>query len=115
MSDPITLVDCGCRAQAYKDGSGIEIYWCAMHAKAADMESVLEEFIDDINVAGGLLVDADDPLRMAVDPEWTDLAATYVRACDVLDLPPRMEGEGPPRRTPDCAATPRTTTPHLDT
>ncbi len=33
----ITLVDCGCQAQVHKDGSGIEIAYCKLHAAAGNL------------------------------------------------------------------------------
>ena len=32
-----TLVDCGCTAYVYDDGSGIEINYCPMHQAAPEM------------------------------------------------------------------------------
>ena len=38
----VTLVDCGCRAEAYNDGSGIELYYCDQHAAAPDLYEALK-------------------------------------------------------------------------
>lgn len=34
-----TLVDCGCEAKVYPDGSGVEIEYCALHSS---VEALLE-------------------------------------------------------------------------
>lgn len=36
-----TLVDCGCEAKVHPDGSGVEIYYCPIHASAQHMADLL--------------------------------------------------------------------------
>lgn len=36
-----TLVDCGCQAKVYADGSGIEIEYCPLHGAARDLLEAL--------------------------------------------------------------------------
>lgn len=38
-----TLVDCGCGTKVHADGSGVEIYYCPLHAAAPEL---LEELRD---------------------------------------------------------------------
>ena len=38
-----TLVDCGCEAVIWNDGSGVEIEYCTMHAAAPEMLDALKE------------------------------------------------------------------------
>lgn len=44
-TSPITLVDCGCKAVVYTDGSGIEIEYCPMHQAAPEMLSALKTIV----------------------------------------------------------------------
>jgi hypothetical protein len=37
-----TLVDCGCKAKVYRDGSGVEIEYCHLHGAAEEMYSALD-------------------------------------------------------------------------
>lgn len=62
---------------------------------APTAEDVLKEFVEDINVNGGLTADVGTmdakPSGMptpAGAPEWIDLAVTYLKACKVLGVEP---------------------------
>jgi hypothetical protein len=38
-----TLVDCGCETKVHADGSGVEIYFCPLHAAAPELLEALEQ------------------------------------------------------------------------
>lgn len=62
------------------------------HQEAAPLRKVLEEFVDDINRTDGLVRKDSHKGEFpapAADPEWTDLAATYLHACTVLGVEPQ--------------------------
>lgn len=54
--------------------------------------AVLKEFCDDVDATGGLeYLDDDLTIGPVADPEWTDLAKTYIKACVVLGREPVYE------------------------
>ena len=40
-----TLVDCGCEARVHRDGSGIELDYCALHDSAPDLLAALRDLL----------------------------------------------------------------------
>lgn len=50
---PRTLVDCGCRTHVYGDGSGVELYHCALHGAAEDLLKVAK-FAHSVIAANGV-------------------------------------------------------------
>ena len=56
--------------------------------KLTEAESILREFVSDINAVGGIMPDEDEEGVdvLVVDEEWVDLAATYRRACNFLGI-----------------------------
>jgi hypothetical protein len=42
-----TLVDCGCKAVVYQDGSGVEIDYCALHQAASALYEALAAWVAD--------------------------------------------------------------------
>lgn len=52
MSEPRTLVDCGCKTKVHGDGSGVEIYYCPMHGAAEDLLLALEKVKDEFKSQG---------------------------------------------------------------
>jgi hypothetical protein len=63
-------------------------------ARKSELEAVLKEFCDDIDATGGVLFNG-LVYRPVGDEEWTDLAATYMRACELLGREPKVNGPGP--------------------
>ena len=55
---------------------------------------ILDEFIKDIEATGGVFVDEKGHWVLVADPDWIDLATTYVGACDNMNKKP-MIGEDP--------------------
>jgi hypothetical protein len=53
---------------------------------------VLEQFVNDINVAGGIAYDRKGLPRPVGDPDWIDLGFTYLKACQVLKVEPEESG-----------------------
>jgi len=41
-----TLVDCGCKAIVWEDGSGVEIEYCDMHYAAPDLLAACERYFN---------------------------------------------------------------------
>ena len=52
------------------------------------IETVLKEFVNDVDVTGGVSADADGNWRLNGSPEWFDLSLTYLHACRVLGRVP---------------------------
>ena len=44
--DVAALVDCGCNVYVWKDGSGAEIDFCALHSSAQDLVDSLQSILD---------------------------------------------------------------------
>lgn len=55
-----------------------------------DAHSVLEEFVNDIELTGGVFKDKNGWYTLVADPDWIDLAETYVKACRVLGRKPAL-------------------------
>lgn len=62
-----------------------------MIATKETLVAVLAEFILDIETLGGVYVDRRGLHRLLCDPDWIDLAETYMKACRVLDQKPLVE------------------------
>lgn len=57
---------------------------------ASKIAKALEEFVDDINVTGGVVEDEEGLICPVGDPEWIDLGETYMKACEALDREPKV-------------------------
>jgi len=55
------------------------------------MEDALREFIQCINLTGGLAYDDRGFLAPAIDPDWIDLGIAYEKACAALGIEPMVE------------------------
>lgn len=51
------------------------------------------EFVSDIESTGGVFVDEDAIWRLNADPEWTDLAVTYLHMCRATSTQPVIEDQ----------------------
>lgn len=51
-------------------------------------DKILMEFINDIDAAGGITVNSDGVEAPVGDPNWTDLAQTYRKACEAMNKQP---------------------------
>ena len=51
-------------------------------------DKILLEFINDIESTGGIAVRSDGTEGPVADPGWTDIAATYRKACQALNRQP---------------------------
>lgn len=60
-----------------------------------ESEAVLEEFVNDINILGGVWEDEKGMPRPMADPDWIDLAMTYLKACRVLGVEPVYSKDPP--------------------
>lgn len=54
------------------------------------MAVVLREFIDAIEVTGGVIQQENGICYPVADPEWSDLANIYLRACEVAGTQPMV-------------------------
>jgi hypothetical protein len=60
-----TLVDCGCEAKVYQDGSGIEINYCPMHQAANQMLQALKDVVEQADKTSLMLpADLADSIRV---------------------------------------------------
>jgi hypothetical protein len=65
-----------------------------MIAKHQAMEMALLDLIDTIESTGGILINEYGQLvGCVIDPEWSDLADSYLRACDALGRKPKQRVE----------------------
>jgi hypothetical protein len=53
-----------------------------------EFRSILEEFVEDINMTGGVVKVTSSTYGLYEDPSWTDLGATYLMACRALGCTP---------------------------
>jgi hypothetical protein len=60
---------------------------------AAKPNRVLREFVDDINQAGGIVCPLNGFSYPVAAADWTDLAGTYLKACEVLGVEPTFSPE----------------------
>ena len=64
-------------------------------SKQAQVKEALVDFCDDIDAAGGIRPNPEDPgsgqVVPVADDEWIDLADTYLRACRALGRKPKYE------------------------
>ncbi|MFA6132379.1 MAG: hypothetical protein WC869_00030 [Phycisphaerae bacterium] len=51
---------------------------------------VLKELVADINLTGGVIIDRKGRTAPAANEDWTYLGATYRKACNVLDVCPKI-------------------------
>ncbi|MCI0421484.1 MAG: hypothetical protein L0312_20045 [Acidobacteria bacterium] len=68
VSDQL-LVDCACAVKVHRDGSGVDITWCPIHAQAEEMGELLQE------LAVSTSHEADCPRRMVGAAECTCIVA----------------------------------------
>lgn len=57
------------------------------------IQDVLTEFVNDVEKSGGVSESDTGIYRPAADPEWTDLGATYIHACQALGRKPKVNAE----------------------
>lgn len=56
-----------------------------------EKQKALNDFVFTINATGGAVRHENGNTGVAIDPEWTDLGAAYIRACAVLELKPELQ------------------------
>ena len=57
------------------------------------VKQALVEFVGDIEATGGVFYDDNGNLYPCADPEWSDLADSYLMACVALNRKPLVAGE----------------------
>lgn len=82
----------------FQERGGVLCPKCANHINPLEnltAESVLKEFVQDINDTGGLIDSIEDGLEGDLVPvastDWPDLATTYLNACKVLGVKPKVK------------------------
>ena len=55
------------------------------------MRAALDGFIETIEAVGGCLLNEAGVLAPVGEPEWTDLADAYVRACNAIGRIPQID------------------------
>lgn len=69
------------------------------------VRKALEEFVADVEDAGGVRIDEDNVPHPGGDEEWTNLGYTYLRACEALGRKPevtRDDDDHPAAIDEDC-------------
>jgi hypothetical protein len=54
------------------------------------LRAVLSEFVGDIDNTGGIQRDRHGWPAPVADPDWIDLGETYLKACNVLGVEPKI-------------------------
>jgi hypothetical protein len=68
---------------------------CAdLELQVGKLKGALKMFVEDIDCTGGIIMHEGRVDGCQADPEWQDLAETYVHACEVLWRPPLIHEEG---------------------
>ena len=58
---------------------------------ALGIAETLEQFVDDIDVTGGVFENREGVVAPVVAIHWTDLGVTYMKACKALGRKPKIE------------------------
>lgn len=70
-----TLVDCECETKVHADGSGVEVYFCPLHAAAPELLEAMEELIANSDHISPFGSDVSSVKRVR-------LAGKYIKALD---------------------------------
>lgn len=60
---------------------------------AENMEAILRKFIADVEAAGGIHLGWNHRYGPVMCADWTNLASTYLNACELLGHPPMADGK----------------------
>lgn len=61
-----TLVDCGCETRVYKDESGVDIYYCRIHAAVFDLLAACKRIASDFQTETAISIGAIEDCQAAI-------------------------------------------------